>query len=562
MIAEPHAEPVKRNAAREVWRVTIEEQEFFVKLYRETGISGIARALLRGPGCELEWRAGDHARRHQIPTVEPVAYGTIGARGLRGPGIFITRAMPRALPLNEHWSRRVLVASPDIRRIKASAVIEAAAHSVARAHQFGFLHRDLHAGNLLASEGDDGRPCIAFVDLHNVRLGSHVPDPLAVRNLAQLNQWFRRRASRTDRLRFLRHYIAFREDLSRRTGSGPNIGLSYRQLVKALGEAADRHARQLWAKRDRVAMRDGKYFCRLKTRGGWRGHAYLRAKHTSGHSRASQMQFNRSQWRCWLDNPLDLLRKDRSRLIKDSHTAYVCRAQLPADEGPLEIVCKRARPRTWLKKCYYLFCKSRNLESWRRGYQLLNRDLPTARPLAVMERRFAGLLLDSVVMTEALSRARDFDALLRMDLLNQDPRTLRRQKDQLIDRLARLVKDMQTKGFAHRDFKAANLMVQWDLAASQLPRIVLVDLDGLILRRRLSRRQRLRPLMRLNVSLDEAKVVTRTDRLRFLKAYATIPNGAREDWRSLWREIERMSYRKRAHKEKRRKWKLKRYGRA
>jgi len=561
-IAEPEAEPVKRNIAREVWRVIVDRQEFFAKLYLETGLSGKVRALFRGPGCRLEWRAGDHARRHQIATVEPVACGTVGVRGLKGPSVLITRALPQAIPLHQHWEQNVLLADPRQRRRRANATIEAVASAVARAHQYGFHHRDLHAGNLLATVDQEDRPGVVFVDLHNVRVGARVADRHAIRNLAQLNQWFRRRSTRTDRLRFLRHYLAFRDELSRRADSGPSLGLDYRGLVAALDEAAERHAHWLWAKRDRAAMRDGKYFCHLKTRNGWRGHAYLRTKHPSDYSRASKMHLIRSQWRQWLDHPPDLLRRDRSGLIKDSHSAYVCRAQLATSEGPLEVICKRARPRTWLKKFYYLFRDSRNLRSWKYGYQLLNRDLPTARPLAVVERRVAGLLLDSMVLAEAIPGGRDLDVFLRVGLLHEDPKRLRGLKDQLITGLVRLVKDFQAKGFAHRDFKASNLLVQWDPAASDPPRLVLVDLDGLSLQRRLSGRERIRPLMRLNVSLDEAKLVTRTDRLRFLKAYLIGPGRSDAGWKATWRELAQMSDRKRAHREKRHRWKLKHYGRS
>ena len=561
LVAEPQAEPVKRNSAREVWRVIVDGQEFYCKLYRHIGLKGVVRTLIRGSGCTLEWRAGEHGRKHRVATVEPVAYGTVGWRGTSGPGILITRGLAGALPLYAYWEREVLSAGPSERRRRANAILEATAAAVARAHQFGFHHRDLHSGNLLAVPDGDGRPRVVFVDLHNVRASRRVRDGHAIRNLAQLNQWYRQRATRSDRLRFLRHYVAFRDELARRAGAGLNIQMDTRTLLEALGRAIDRHARGLWAKRDRVAMRDGKYFCRLKTRTGWRGHVYLRAKHPDTDSRASRIRLSRTQWREWLDNPLDLIRRDRTGLIKDSHSAYVCRAQLPTSDGPLEVVVKRSRWRTWLKRCAGLVWDSRNLRSWKRGYQLLNRGLPTARPLAVVERRAAGLLLDSICLTEAIPDSKDFDAMLRMDLPKQDRDRLRGLKDQLIRVLVRLVKDLHAKGFAHRDLKAANILIQWDLDGNDPPRLTLIDLDGLSLCRRLSWAERLRPLMRLNVSLDDVKIVTRTDRLRFLKAFLIDPGRSDAGWKDVWRELAGRSDRKRTHKEKRRQWKLDHYGR-
>jgi len=561
LVAESGAEPVKRNTAREVWRVTVADQEFFVKIYHERGIAGKLRAMFRGPGCLLEWRAGEHAYRHQIGTVEPVAYGLSGWRGAFGPCVLITRSLREATPLHVYWQNRIVGGEPDRRRRSANALIDAAAEALAKAHQGGFHHRDLHAGNLLVTAEADVRPEVVFVDLHDVRVGPRVPDQTAIRNLAQLNQWFRRHATQTDRLRFLRHYVETREELSRRTDSGPGLRLDYRGLLKALDIAADRHSRSLWSKRDRTALRDNKYFARLRAPNGWRGHVFLRAKHPVPGSRASYMQFTRAEWQKWLNRPLEWIRTDRTDLIKDSHTASICRGVLPTGEGPLDVVCKQARPRTWWKGLYYLFTDSRNLRTYRKGYQLINRDLPTARPLAVMERRFAGLLLDSMVMTEAIPNAKDFDALLRVDLPGQEPRVQRRVKDELIEELARLVKNLQARGFAHRDFKASNLMVQWDPSEGQPPRLTLVDLDGLLLRRRLSLRDRLRPLMRLNVSMDEARLVTRTDRLRFLKAYLRGFTLEHSNWKLIWQLLAEMSRSKRLEKERRLKWKMQHYGR-
>lgn len=561
LVAEPHAEPVKRNIARQVWRVAVNGEEFFAKLYRETGLGGKIRALFRGPGCSLEWRATAHAVRHDIATVEPIAYGSIGLRGLGGPGILITHALPEAVPLHTYWEQSVAPAGAAVRRRRANAIIEATADAIARAHQYGFHHRDLHSGNLLVSPSTSDKPRVVFVDLHNVRVGQRVSDRQALRNLAQLNQWFRRRATRTDRLRFLRHYVGHRNELSRRAGSGSSIELEFKDLVRALDRTANDHARALWAKRDRVALRDGKYFCRIKAKRGWRGHAFLVAKHVDVHSRASQMRFKRAQWEKWLSDPQSLLRGDRGDVIKDSHTAYVCRTQLPTDEGPLEVICKRHRPRTWLKRIHHMLRDSRNLRAWKRGYQLINRDLSTARPLAVMERRFLGLLIDSISVSEAIPQAKDLDSFLRRSLYRLDDSTKRRVKDQLIEAGVRLIKSLQEKGFSHRDFKAPNLLVQWDSSLERPPRLTLVDLDGLALRSSLTRRDLLRPLMRLNVSLDDLPQVTRTDRLRFLKAYMVGPGRSDADWKSLWVELREMSEKKRRHREKRRQAKLKRYGR-
>jgi len=47
-----------------------------------------------------------------------------------------------------------------------------------------------------------------------------------------------------------------------------------------------------------------------------------------------------------------------------------------------------------------------------------------------------------------------------------------------------------------------------------------------------------------------------------LKAYLIGPGRSDAGWKATWRELAQMSDRKRAHREKRHRWKLKHYGRS
>ena len=86
-------------------------------------------------------------------------------------------------------------------------------------------------------------------------------------------------------------------------------------------------------------------------------------------------------------------------------------------------------------------------------------------------------------------------------------------------------------------------------------------MDGLRYAGELSPQRRMRPLVRLHVSLLGVPGLSRTDRLRFLKGYFTGFGTAPRAWRQAWSGLQEAADKKvRAH-DARRAWKLRKYGR-
>jgi tRNA A-37 threonylcarbamoyl transferase component Bud32 len=561
---------IKENDGRQVWKVQCRAGDVYAKLYTTDGLAARVKCWIRGPACLSEWRAASYAHDHGLPAVEPIAGGYRRSPWRGAQCVLLTASLPDAVPLNQYWTDLMAIADPVRRHRLAGRIIIAVADLIAAAHQSGFRHVDLHAGNLLVVDeadkvGNAEGPRVFFVDLHGVRIGRAVSDRAVIRNLAQLNQWFRRHACLTQRIRFLRRYICTHAASQNRSSFARKLGLDFRQLVAALDHRAQQHAQELYAQRDRRAMRTNKYFARVRIPGGWRGHVFLCAKHTVPGSRASTMVFNRRQWETWMRNPLDWLRPAQaSHMLKDSHSATVCRHSLPIQPDPLPVVCKRSLARSLRRRLSLMLRESRNLRTWRRGYALINRDMPTARPLAVLERRRLGVLVDSIVITEALPDAHDLDAVIATELTRLASAQLRRAKDLVIDSLCDLIKRMDARGFIHKDFKASNVMIQWDTEFSTRPKLSLVDLDGLVVRRRAVNPptpELYRAIARMNVSLDHCTAVTRTDRVRFLKQFLSGWGRDGADWKPLWRDIEARSNAKRRQHERHKAWKLRNYGR-
>lgn len=559
---QPGATCVKKNAVRQVWHLVRPGGDLYAKVFRANHVGARIKRWLFGPACYAEWRVAEYARRHGVPTVQPIACIDSASRWAGARCVLITAAMPDALPLQEAWTRAL--ALPGRRRLdRIDRIMTAVAELIAVAHQNGMRHVDLHAGNVLVDTADDRTPDAAFVDLYDIRAGRPVSDAGVVRNLTQLNQWFRRHATLTQRLRFLHRYLAARRTAAPASSFARELTLTPRQLIDAVTEHAHRHAHFLYGQRDRRVLRTNTYFARVRRPGGWRGHVCLRSKQPTPGATSLPPSFQSEQWRAWLAHPANWLRPEAlTAVVKDSHSALVGRAVLPAEPKPIAVVVKHPRARSLARRLAMLLRPSRAMRVWRRGHALLHRNLPTARPLAVLERRRFGLRLDAFVLCEDLVGGRDLDAWLAAELPGRDARQQRRLKDRLIAALAALVRRMHDADVAHRDLKASNVLVQYDPDRDDAPRLSLVDLDGVRIQCHISATDTRRAIARLAVSFDASPLVTRTDRLRFLRRFLVGWGRGAEDWRPVWRDIDTLARPLRERYKRHRDWKLRHYGRA
>jgi len=576
----PGAILVKVGRYRRIWRVEIAGDAYFLKQYDRGPPAARLKALWRGPAARREWDAGRFAAAHGVAAVEPVAcagwHGSsapadaAAGRHVPGPGasLLVTRAVPGARPLCDVW----LEVRDDPTR--ASELARCVARLVARAHQAGFRHGDLHAQNILVRP--DGGPL--FVDLYNARTRAPVGRRAILANLAQLNQWFRRRASRTQRLRFLRAYLDGRREFARLGPFADPSPSDLRVLLAALDRRARRHARGLGAQRDRRARRDGRYFTRIRPAPRWRGMAVLQTRAPGPGDRPPGAEpptrrFRREDWERWLADPGRWTDPARTQVLKESHSGRVCLAVLDALDGPLRVVAKRPVPRTVLRRLIAWFGPSRNRRAWRRAWALAHRDLPVARPLAYVERRLGPIRTDGLLLTEFVPGAADLEAFLLQVAAAAPQPGPRRIKDGLIDAIVRLLADLHERGFVHRDLKAGNLLVQPASSESTAlplrPHLTLIDMDG-IRRARTFFNRRIRPAsfrgldraaVRLALSLADCPIVTRTDRLRFLNRCLRATARMKTAWKDHWRSLDARLSAGRARHARRRDWKLAHYGR-
>lgn len=548
---------VKKNSAREVWRARIQNRTYYLKYYTRGGWATRLKALLRGSAAQAEWNSGIYALQTGIHAARPAGY-CVRLRGARRDwSLLVTEAIEPAHPLNQFWQNLAADDDPERRAADTQQLIEQLAELIAHAHQAGFEHIDMHAANILVQALGPRKYRALLVDLHSARLGAPLRDGAVVRNLAQLNQWFRKHSSVKDRIRWLRAYVRWRNEYEHSFPHARPLGLSFRELVRALVGAAGRQADAIAAQRDRRIARDGRYFARLKL-GGWRALAFVRCKHPLEESRASALVLTRDWWRSQLRDPAAWFAQRSADSCKDSHSAQVRRAVLEHPDGNLPVIIKRPLARNWLRHLRQLLPWSRSARGWRVGQALLHRDIPAARPLALLERRIGPFVADSMLVTEAVPGATDLVQYLERERARCSPHEWFRLKRRLARMLAVELRRLEERGVVHRDCKAENILVR------PLPelRLFWIDMDGMRVRRGATGRAAMqRALVRLHVSLLNVTGLTRTDRVRLLREYFARFGVSDDAWRTLWRTSEVLVAQKLAQRERRQRWKLEHYQR-
>lgn len=524
-LREGRATAVKRGAGRTVYRVDLPHRSFFVKHLRDAGLIRSVKSWFRTDACRREFDKARELARRNVPAVIPIALG-LQKRGWWGKESFlVTEAVPAACSLDEYVDE-ILPRLPLPRRVFAwRQLLEAAAKLCAAAHEGGVFHDDLHGGNILVrrtaagpephfetrslSPDDVAAPQLFLVDLPGIRLTGPLDEARSRESLAMICAGFANRMSDADRVRFWQTYLAERPSLA--------VDDAWRSAC-AVREAAVRHGRRIVRQRDKRAWADNRDFYRLHGTSGT-AHAVRELPRTMVE------QLLRTPERLWQDN-ID-------RPVKLSHGSLVVEAELTLADRTIPVAVKRLRPKSLGKALALLFRRGRAPEAWYRGHALLARGIPTARPLVVYQPAGARLFREGFLLTEWLTGAQDMH-LYGWDLATRDLRERTRRARSAAAVLGHLVGRLHDQGFVHRDLKGNNLLLR---DQGEEVEAFLIDLDGLRQRRHVPFAACTKGLTRLAVSAEMHPWLSRTDRLRFLRAYLRQMAENRRTWKTWWRAL-------------------------
>lgn len=508
---------VKSGPHRVVYRAELAEGTVYIKHFLVPNRRAVLRQWFRRGKGRNEAKQAARLAGSGVATITPIALGERRLRGFLTDNYLITIAIPNAVPLDEFLDGLGDAGTSATRRQLAEALGEL----TARLHDGGFLHNDFHPGNVLVRRDAAGPPRLVMIDLDALRSRRRAIDRKdAVANLAHVNHAFCLRTSRSERLRFVRTYLATRRSPIERP----------EDLPREIEEQSRLWAERLWCRAGKRCLGDNKYFATYRSSRCWAVAARDVAPETV---------------RALLRNPDAPFSWPGARPLKDSRTTTVAEVRLPGGpEGDWPVIYKRFNRKKFLDPIYTLFRPSRAWRAWRNGQHLVSRGVPTPRNLIVIGRTAVSRRLlphqywphDTYLVTLKADPAITLYEFVAARLPGLSEPARRRWVRRAAPALARLIRLLHVRSLSHRDLKSANILIEGDPLGDE-PRLSLIDLVGVKLEPPITRHHQVQNLARLHLSLGRATGRTRTDALRFLKTYLPCGELKRSDWKALWREI-------------------------
>ncbi len=332
-----------------MWRLDVSPDSVVAKVFDAPRGLHAVKTLMRGRPGATEFRAACYGAMRDLPVIRPIAWGQPSSG--RGPFIYLSTAVTDAVSLQAAW----VSASATVRR----QLIHTTADMLAKLHVADFRPFDVHPENILVRNSDD----VLLADLHGAAWGRHIGLVRRQWNLAELNQWFQRHARTTERLRFLNRYLSTCGlDLATRRG--------WTTRVAAITQ---RRSERIAAKKDGRIFGDNKFVGRIELPDGWRACVFLMAKTP-------------------LNEPVTPLTRDAwsaaLRPLVDAPSAASTFETLTIGARTIGVtVVYASREPATLRR------------QWRDAFNRLNRHEPAAQPLALVERRKRGHLVESLLVT-------------------------------------------------------------------------------------------------------------------------------------------------------------------
>jgi tRNA A-37 threonylcarbamoyl transferase component Bud32 len=399
------------------------------------------KARLGRAPAEREWRALGALHGAGLPVPAPLALGTLPG----GDRLLVMAWLP-GLPF-----RHALRGPPGERR----ALLRHLGSTLARLHETGWVHGDLHPGNLLI--GPEGP---VLLDWQHARRSGRRAARRA--DLAHLEYGLAARFATSDRVRLRAAAL----------GLAPPFDRAAREELRRAGRAVEDHARRHARGRTRRLLRPG----RGAEPAAWRDARGLRLPDLGAATLCAL-----------LDSHDEAIAAADARVLECDARSRVTGVQADGRRAVVKEVGWRGLARGLADALR----GSVGRRAWRGGHGLRARRVGAALPLACADRRRFGVPVRSWVVLEDLRPAPEAAFALDAAL----------GADEVLDALVRLLVALHGAGADHRDPKGTN--VRLVRAGGRLEGRFL-DLEDVRFPRRLSDARRLDALAALNASLPDA----------------------------------------------------------
>lgn len=223
--------------------------------------------------------------------------------------------------------------------------------------------------------------------------------------------------------------------------------------------------------------------------------------------------------------PAAFIKENASGVIDDVSKSTITSILVNLGDTRLRLAAKEYLPRGRWCSFKNLFRYSKAVVELARCARLARLGLPVPAPVAAVEIRSWRILKKAYLFTGEIVGGKSLLALLDA---GEHAGLGRAQLGRIIDALARTVALAHSKGLFHGDLNASHLILKdW---STEDPQAYLMDFENSRIRRKVTLKERLRDLARLERSASY--FLPARERLRFLKSYASI-SGQRMGFRQL-----------------------------
>lgn len=425
---------VKSHEYREIWRFEFGGKPFYLKFYPRAGSA--MKRLIRGSPALREFANLQALQRAKIPSPRAVAQLSGFSIGERKGDAVILEGIEPSVQLDRYLSDKLLMGDAvPVHRALAKQVI-------AIVQQLGAAklgHDDLHLGNFLLQDGK-----LFLLDGYAVE-----PGGMKMEHILTLGLSVQRFATKTDILG------------------------GWRTFTSADLPLKNRMRKRQWRKFLEASVGENRYFTHSRFRepsgAEWTGHSFKHHKFPRRWAPMSGRDLSKEDWEKELPRILDLVRADSFEILKRSPGGDVLAGEIVLGGKPVDVVIKRNRRRKWYRYLNEIGRGGRAIRAWRKAWSLVVRDIPTAWPLAVIERRVLGYTIDSLILFERVRGTQLSD----MDLAAMTPAA----RQDLFRRLGRTLRLLEAQGLKQYDSKFTNWIIQDDPKLGPVP--VMIDVDGI-----------------------------------------------------------------------------------
>jgi tRNA A-37 threonylcarbamoyl transferase component Bud32 len=505
---------VKHGPHRTVYRVQLDGRSVYVKHYRVADARAMFSQWAQSSKSRREWDHAERAAAASIPTFVPLALGEQRKAGFVFENFLVTEGIDDVEPL-DRFVQDVIpkLAFGRQTRIRLR-LTHGLAELVAKLHDAGVLHPDLHAGNVLVRLHESDAIELFLIDLQEAKSSDRNDWRRSRENLLAFGLFFFTMARSIDRARFLRRYLELRS----------HLGIDWRVEGNRLEHDLRRKAFRFWRKLDyRCTTNNRRFFYR--NIGSAHGFAVTEL------GEAAMQPLLRDP-----DAPLGVA---SAEVLKESPSSNVVRLPMSVGGACMPVIYKRFNCPKRLDALRATLHHSPALRAWHAGHALLIRRIPTPRPLAMIERIRGPFVRESYLITQAIPDAVNLKDYLQEVVSKLPPESRRRRVRWLVGQLGQFLRHMHERNISHRDMKASNFLIEPADPAVESPKIYLIDLVGVQVWRRLPASRCVQNVTRVVASLQSYQLFTQTDFMRLLCAYRPAVRHRKRKWKTFWYDIQR-----------------------